>query len=250
MTASPRPVTLVTGGGRGIGAAIARRLAAEGHDLVLNYRARAQEAEATAAACRAAGASVHMVQADLADLTQAARLVPAAIAEFGQLDHLINNAGVTGRVGPFEQVDLEHTEFMFRLNAFAPILLSQHLVGHLRESGRPGSIVNISSIVAGNGAPNRYIPYAMSKAALNTLTVGLSKEAGPDGIRVNTVTPGTIRTEIHADACVPDAPEERAKDFPLQRAGEPEEVAAAVAYLVSEDAAYVTGTEIRVTGGG
>lgn len=246
-----RQVTIITGASRGIGAAIAERLAADGHDLVLTYRERRDEADAIARRCAASGARVLLLQVDLADLAATATVVPAAIAEFGRVTGLVNNAGITGRIGGFLDAALDESEVLFRVNVLAPIALTRAAISHMAtdRGGLGGSIVNISSGAARSGAPNTYIPYAMSKAALNALTTGASKEFGPVGVRVNTVSPGTTHTEIHAAAGRPNAPEERAPNIPMRRAGEPHEIAGAVAYLFSADASYTSGADIRVAGG-
>jgi NAD(P)-dependent dehydrogenase (short-subunit alcohol dehydrogenase family) len=247
----PRPVTIITGGGRGIGAAIAERLAADGHDLVLTYRERADEAERVADGCRAAGARVELVQVDLADLDAAADLVPEAVRRFGRVTGLVNNAGITGRIGPFLDVSIEEADLVFRVNVLAPMVLCRSAIAHMAtdQGGAGGAIVNISSGAATHGAPDTYIPYAASKAAVNIMSVGLAKEFGPAGVRVNTVSPGTTRTEIHAAAGRPNAPDERAAGIPMRRPGEPHEIAGAVAWLLSPDASYTTGADIRVSGG-
>lgn len=246
-----RPVTIITGASRGIGAAIAERLAADGHDLVLTFRERRDEADAVARRCEAAGAKVLLLQVDLDDLDAAATVLPTAIAEFGRVTGLVNNAGITGLIGGFLDAGLAESEQLFRVNVLAPIVLTQAAIAHMAtdRGGDGGCIVNISSGAARSGAPNTYIPYAMSKAALNALTTGASKEFGPVGVRVNTVSPGTTHTEIHAAAGRPNAPEERAPNIPMRRAGEPHEIAGAVAYLFSPDAAYTSGADIRVAGG-
>jgi len=246
-----RPVTIITGASRGIGAAIAERLAADGHDLVLTFRERRDEADAIARRCAASGARVLLLQIDLADLEAAATVVPSAVAEFGRVTGLVNNAGITGRIGGFLDARIEESDELFRVNVLAPIVLTRAAIAHMAtdRGGVGGSIVNISSGAARSGAPNTYIPYAMSKAALNALTTGASKEFGPVGVRVNTVSPGTTHTEIHAAAGRPNAPEERAPNIPMRRAGEPHEIAGAVAYLFSADASYTSGADIRVAGG-
>lgn len=253
MTDAPgtRPTTLVTGGSRGIGAAIAERLAAAGHDLVLTYRARRREGETVAEECRALGARAELLQVDLADLDQVARVVPDAIERLGGLTGLVNNAGITGRISGFLDAPIEESELVFRVNVLAPIVLTRAAIAHMstERGGSGGAIVNISSGSATNGAPNTYVPYAMSKAALNILTLGTAREFAGEGIRVNTVSPGTTFTEIHAAAGRPNAPEERASRIPMGRAGYPHEIAGAVAYLLSPDASYTTGTDIRVAGG-
>jgi NAD(P)-dependent dehydrogenase (short-subunit alcohol dehydrogenase family) len=249
--ASSRPVTIITGGSRGIGAAVAERLAADGHDLVLTYRERVADAATVARACEASGARVMLLRIDLADLEQAATVVPTAIAEFGAVTGLVNNAGITGRIGGFLDGSLEESELVFRINVLAPIVLTRAAIAHMAtdRGGAGGCIVNISSGAATTGAPNTYIPYAMSKAAINALTTGASKEFGPVGVRVNTVSPGTTRTEIHAAAGRPNAPDERAPNIPMRRPGEVHEIAGAVAYLFSPDASYTSGADIRVAGG-
>jgi NAD(P)-dependent dehydrogenase (short-subunit alcohol dehydrogenase family) len=249
--ATARPVTIVTGGGRGIGAAISERLAADGHDLFLTWRERREDAEAVAERCRAAGARVVLHRVDLADLDAVAAVVPAAVDAFGQVRGLVNNAGITGRIGPFLDAPIEESELVFRINVLATIVLCRAAIAHMStdRGGAGGSIVNISSGAATTGSPDTYIPYAASKAAVNVLTMGLAKEFGTAGVRVNTVSPGTTHTEIHAAAGRPDAPRERAGRFPMRRAGEPHEIAGAVAYLLSNDASYTSGADIRITGG-
>ncbi|MDQ0575338.1 SDR family NAD(P)-dependent oxidoreductase [Agromyces albus] len=249
--ASSRPVTIITGASRGIGAAIAERLAADGHDLVLTFRDRVADADEVARLCEASGARVFFLQVDLADLDVAATVVPTAIDEFGTITGLVNNAGITGRIGGFLDASIEESELLFRVNVLAPIVLTRAAIAHMAtdRGGAGGSIVNISSGAATTGSPNTYIPYSMSKAALNALTTGTAKEFGPVGVRVNTVSPGTTRTEIHAAAGRPNAPEERAPRIPMRRPGEPHEIAGAVAYLFSPDASYTSGADIRVAGG-
>jgi NAD(P)-dependent dehydrogenase (short-subunit alcohol dehydrogenase family) len=246
-----RPTTLVTGGSRGIGAAIAERLAERGHDLVLTFRDRRDDADRVAATCRAQGARVELLQVDLADLEAAAEVVPDAIGLVGRLTGLVNNAGITGRITGFLDAPIEESELVFRVNVLAPIVLSRAAIAHMSTArgGAGGAIVNISSGAATNSAAHTYVPYAMSKAALNILTLGTAREFAADGVRVNSVSPGTTFTEIHAAAGRPNAPEERAGRIPMGRAGHPHEIAGAVAYLLSDEASYTTGADIRIAGG-
>ena len=248
MSSTERPATLITGGSRGIGAAIARRLARDGHDLALTYRERREEADTVAAECRELGARVVLLQADLADLDRAASLVADAVAGLGRLTGLVNNAGITGRIGPFLETTTEESELVFRINVLAPLVITRLAIAHLREHGG-GSIVNISSGAATTGAARTYIPYAMSKAALNLLTVGAAREFAAEGVRVNTVSPGTTFTEIHAAAGRPPAPSAVPVPAPRGRAAYPDEIVGAVAYLLSDDASYTNGADIRITGG-
>ena len=248
MSITERPATLITGGSRGIGAAIARRLARDGHDLALTYRARRDAAEQVADQCRLLGGQVVLLQADLADLARAEEIVGEASAGLGRLTGLVNNAGITGRIGPFLETTAAESELVFRVNVLAPLVITRAAIAELRAHGG-GAIVNISSGAATTGAPNTYIPYAMSKAALNLLSIGAAKEFAADGVRVNTVSPGTTFTEIHADAGRPNAPQERAPGLAMGRAAYPEEIAGAVAYLLSDDASYTNGADIKITGG-
>ncbi|WP_127793408.1 SDR family NAD(P)-dependent oxidoreductase [Agromyces sp. LHK192] len=250
-TPAARPITLITGASRGIGRAIAERLAADGHDLALTYRERRDAAEEVADACRALGARVELFEVDFADLEAADRLVPEVVAALGAMTGLVNNAGITGRIGGFLDAPIEESELVFRINVLAPIVVTRAAIAHMSTDlgGSGGAIVNISSGAATNGSPHTYVPYAMSKAALNILTLGTAREFAAAGVRVNTVSPGTTYTEIHAAAGRPNAPEERAPRIPMQRAGHPHEIAGAVAYLLSDDASYTTGTDIRVAGG-
>ncbi|MET0975401.1 MAG: SDR family oxidoreductase [Leifsonia sp.] len=250
-SAQRRPVTIITGGGRGIGRAIAERLAADGHDLAITYRERGADAEAVAEALRAGGSTVLVIPCDLGDAAATAGVIPAVIEHFGSFTGLVNNAGITGRIGGFLELDVEEARGVFAVNDLAPLILSQQAIAHFatNRGGSGGAIVNISSGAATTGAPETYIPYAMSKAALDILTVGLAKEFGPFGVRVNTVSPGTTHTEIHAAAGRPNAAAERAPRIPMRRAGHPDEIAGAVAFLLGPDATYISGANIRVAGG-
>jgi len=235
-------LTIVTGGGRGIGAAICRRLAADGHDIVFSYVSDAERAQETAAAVRAAGVHCVAVQADVAAAHDVDALFEAA-ASLGTVTGLVNNAGITGPVGKLVEVDVGEFERLFAVNVIG-VLLCCRRAAQVMAPG--GAIVNLSSGAATLGGPGEYVHYAASKGAVDTLTVGLSKELGADGIRVNAVAPGAIYTEIHLD---PARPDRIGAQTPLGRAGEPDEVAAAVAWLLSEDASYTTGAILRVAGG-
>ena len=235
-------LTIVTGGGRGIGAAICRRLAADGHDIVFSYVSDAERAQETAAAVRAAGVHCVAVQADVAAAHDVDALFEAA-ASLGAVTGLVNNAGITGPVGKLVEVDVGEFERLFAVNVIG-VLLCCRRAAQVMAPG--GAIVNLSSGAATLGGPGEYVHYAASKGAVDSLTVGLSKELGADGIRVNAVAPGAIYTEIHLD---PARPDRIGVQTPLGRAGEPDEVAAAVAWLLSEDASYTTGAILRVAGG-
>ncbi|GHH93172.1 SDR family NAD(P)-dependent oxidoreductase [Streptomyces capillispiralis] len=243
-----RPVTVVTGGSRGIGAAICRRLAAEGHDVVVDYVRDSAAAEAVAEEVRAAGARAVTVRADTSVEADVERLFDVAEREAGPVTGLVNNAAVTGPLGAFTEVDTDTLRRVVDVNLMGTLLCARRAAQLMTPRGE-GVIVNISSGAATLGSPGEYVHYAATKAAVDTLTLGLAKELGPDGIRVNAVAPGVIDTEMHAAMGAPDRARRIAGAVPLRRAGRAEEIAAAVAWLMSPDASYATGAVLRVAGG-
>ncbi|WPO69755.1 MULTISPECIES: SDR family oxidoreductase [unclassified Streptomyces] len=239
------PVTVVTGGSRGIGAAVSVRLAEDGHDVAIGYRSDEAAAEKAAAAVRAAGRRCVTVRVDTADETDVDRLFDTAAAELGPVTGLVNNAGVSGPVGPLAEADAEGMRRALEVNVLGYLLCARRAVRDLKANGG-GAVVNISSAAATLGSPGEYVHYAAAKGAVDTMTVGLAKEVAADGIRVNAVAPGVIWTEFHAD---PERPAKLAAGIPMGRSGRPEEIAAAVSWLLSDDASYATGTVLRVAGG-
>ncbi|MEU6218529.1 glucose 1-dehydrogenase [Streptomyces sp. NPDC047022] len=243
-----RPVTVVTGGSRGIGAATCLRLAADGHDVALVYVSDDESAERTAAAVRATGARCLTVKADTSDDIDVDRLFTTAADALGPLTGLVNNAGVTGRLGRLVDTDPAALRRVVEVNFLGTLLCSRRAAQEMSERGG-GAIVNVSSAAATLGSPGEYVHYAASKAAVDALTVGLAKELGPEGIRVNAVAPGVIDTGIHAAMGDADRPRRAAATIPLGRAGRAEEIAAAIAWLLSPESSYATGAVLRVAGG-
>jgi glucose 1-dehydrogenase len=246
-----RPVTVITGGGRGIGACITARLAGAGHDVVVNYRSDRDAAEQTAALARAAGVQAVAVCADVTDDADVERLFVEAERALGPVTGLVNNAGVTAHVGALADTPLEIVRQVIDANLLAVIVCARRAVQAMstRRGGLGGAIVNISSAAATLGSPNEYVHYAAAKAGVDAFTVGLAKEVAADGIRVNAVAPGTVRTGIHGDAGNAGRPDRVAGLAPLGRAGEPADIAHPVAWLLSDEASYVTGAILRVAGG-
>jgi NAD(P)-dependent dehydrogenase (short-subunit alcohol dehydrogenase family) len=244
------PLTIVTGGGRGIGAATALQLARAGHDLVVNYRRRSDDAERVVAAAERSGVRAVAVAADVAEPSDVDRLFAAA-AELGPVTGLVNSAGLTKHIGDLADTPVEIIREVLDVNLFGSILCARKAaqVMSTRRGGRGGAIVNISSAAGTTGSPHDYVQYAAAKAGIDILTLGLSKELAGDGIRVNAVAPGIVRTEIHADAGAPDRPDRAASRIPLGRPGEPEEIAPAVAFLLGPESSYTTGAVLRVAGG-
>ena len=240
-------VTIVTGGSGGIGAATCRRLAEAGHDVVVGYRSDGEGARKVAADVRSAGRRAVTVPVDTADAASVAALFDRAGAELGDVTGLVNNAGVGSRIGPFADLDEADLRRVVDVNLVGVLLCCREAARRMRAGG---SIVNVSSMAAVLGAPGEYVHYAASKAGVEAVTVGLSKELGPAGIRVNTVTPGIIDTGFHgAQSGAPDRAERLGPGAPLGRAGRADEVAAAIAWLLGPEASYVTGANLRVSGG-
>ena len=240
-----RGLLVVTGGGRGIGAAIARRAARDGWAVCVNYLRDAGAAESVAAEIAAAGGRAVAAPGDMAWEDEIRTLFDRAEAAFGPVRGLVNNAGITGRNGTLADLDAETLRRVVDVNLIGPILCAREAVRRFRAAGTTGAIVNLSSIAAQTGSPGEYVHYAATKGAIESFTLGLGRELAAEGIRVNAVAPGMVRTGIHA----PGRLERVTARIPAGRPGEPEEVAEAVAWLLSDAARYTTATVLKVAGG-
>lgn len=245
------PLILITGGSRGVGAATARLAAARGYDVAISYVANEPAALAVVADVQAAGRRALAVQADSADPEQVVQLFAAIDRTFGRIDVLVNNAGVLATQSRLEDLGHERMQRIFAVNAIGPMLCAQQAIKRMayRHNGAGGVVINVSSGAARLGSPNEYIDYAASKGALETFTIGLSKEVAREGIRVNCVRPGHIYTDMHASGGEPGRVDRVKDSIPMGRGGQPEEVAQAILWLAGAEASFVTGTFLDVTGG-
>lgn len=248
---SQSKIAIITGGGRGIGAAIARQAARENYDVCINYVSDVQRATTVVEACRKSGVRAIAVQADIGIADEVERLFETCDRELGTLSFLVNNAGIVGSATTLENLTDAALHRTFEVNVFGAIYCARAAIRRMSTAngGSGGVIVNLSSIAATLGSPGEYVHYAASKAAVDTLTVGLSKEVGPFGIRVNAVQAGTTATEIHEREGNADRPDIVARTAPLGRVAQPEDIAEAVMWLASERAGYATGSILRLSGG-
>jgi len=246
-----RRTAIVTGASRGIGRAIAQALADDGFEVAVNYLTRDLEARELVDKISAGGGAARAFRANVSDPAECARLVEGALAAFGRLDVLVNNAGISQTGVPIADLPAEDWERMLRINLSGPFYLIKAVLPHMRQR-RSGHIVNLSSNVT-QRFPATYGAYTVSKAGVDALTRVLAKEEGPSGIRVNAIAPGPIATDMFAQALAVMGPERAdafVKSIPLGRTGQPEEIASAVRFLVSEAASYLTGQVVYVNGGG
>ena len=244
-------VLIVTGGGRGIGAATARLGAARGYGVCVNYRTNAEAAAAVVAEIETAGGRAIAVQGDVAREEEVIRLFEAVDKELGPVTALVNNAGFAGPISRLDSSDSGIIRAVVEVNFLGTIWCAREAVRRMstRHGGAGGAIVNFTSGAATIGSPGEYIWYAAAKGAVNSFTLGLSKEVAGEGIRVNAVAPGFVKTQIHADSGMSDRIEKDAPKVPIGRAAEPEEIAEPVLWLLSEAASYTTGAILRVAGG-
>jgi NAD(P)-dependent dehydrogenase (short-subunit alcohol dehydrogenase family) len=242
---------LITGGSRGIGRAAALVAGARGWSVAINYASNRQAAEETAAAVRGAGGRAAIMQGDVASEAEIIAMFEAAERELGPLDGVVVNAGIVAPGMKLAEMSAERMRRIFEVNVLGAYLCAREAARRLPRSknGKGGAVVLISSVAARLGSPFEYVDYAGSKAALDALAIGLAKELGPEGVRVNAVRPGLIDTEIHASAGAPDRAARLAAAMPLGRAGTAEETGEAIVWLLSDAASYVTGAILDVAGG-
>lgn len=244
-------VALVTGASTGIGAAIARLLAEQDYAVAINYRSRAEEAQQIREGILACGGEAIVVAGDVSREDDVVRMFQTVDRELGRVDALVNNAGITAGFTRVEEVTAKQIEEVLSVNVTGTILCSREAIQRMstRHEGSGGAIVNISSLAARTGGAGEWVHYAASKGAVETFTRGLAREVAAEGIRVNAVSPGLIKTGIHAAAGEANRPARIAPSIPMQRAGTAGEVAEAVAWLLSDAASYVTGSILEVGGG-
>lgn len=244
-------ILIVTGGSRGIGAATAKLAAAQGYQVCVNYLTNQQAADAVVADIRSAGGTAVAMQADLAVEAEIVELFQRVDQKLGPVTALVNNAGILEQQSSLLGMDERRLQRVFVTNVVGPMLCAREAVKRMstKLGGKGGAIVNVSSAAARLGAAGEYIDYAASKGALDTFTIGLSKEVAEQGIRVNAVRPGFIYTDIHASGGEPDRVDRVKNSIPMKRGGQPEEVAQAILWLLSEQASYATGTFIDLAGG-
>jgi NAD(P)-dependent dehydrogenase (short-subunit alcohol dehydrogenase family) len=244
-------VAIITGASRGIGAATARLAAQAGYAVCLSYATNRDAAEAVAADVRKAGAKALVAHADVGIEADVVRMFEECDRALGRLDALVNNAGILEHHMRLEDMEAARLQRVMTTNVVGSFLCAREAVRRMstKRGGKGGAIVNVSSMAAKLGSPDEYIDYAASKGAIDTMTIGLSKEVATAGIRVNAVRPGPIHTDIHASGGEPDRIERVKKAVPMQRGGYPEEVARAILWLLSDEASYCTGALLDVSGG-
>ena len=244
-------IMLVTGASRGIGAETARLAAQAGYAVCINFHQSESEANELLDSLLASGATAIAVQADISDESDVSRLFEAIDSQLGRLTALVNNAGMLEQQSDFENISLNRLQRIFRTNVEGSFLCCQQAIRRMSTiyGGEGGSIVNLSSRAAVLGAPHEYVDYAASKGAVDAMTIGLSKELGEQGIRVNAVRPGLIYTDMHASGGEAGRVDRLKSGVPMQRGGLALEVARAIMWLISEDASYTTGSFVEVSGG-
>lgn len=251
MSEPSRGTIIITGASRGIGAATALMAADAGYGVCVNYRRNRKAADSVVRQIIDKDGRAIAVAADVSMEDDVRKLFDTAEEQLGSMTALVNNAAILETQTDFAGIDAARLERILKVNVVGCFLCAQEAVRRmsLANGGKGGGIVNVSSVAARTGAPHEYVDYAMSKGALDSMTAGLAREVAPLGIRVNTVRPGFIYTDVHADGGEPARVDRLSSGIPLQRGGEPEEVARAIIWLLSDEAAYAVGSVIDVTGG-
>ncbi|MGX8011220.1 SDR family oxidoreductase [Mesorhizobium sp. ORM8.1] len=246
-----KKVLLVTGGSRGIGAAICRQASRAGYRVAINYASNQVAAEALVAELKAGGGDAFAVKGDVGNEADVVAMFEAVDSAYGRLDAFVNNAGIVDARARVDEMSAARVERMMRINVVGSFLCAREAVKRMstRHGGKGGAIVNISSIAARLGGPGEYVDYAASKGAIDTFTIGLAREVAGEGVRVNAVSPGIIDTEIHASGGQPGRAERLRGIIPLQRPGKTEEIANAVLWLLSDEASYAVGANLELGGG-
>lgn len=241
-------VVIVTGAGRGIGAETAKLLASQGYAVCVNYLKNQRRANQVVEEIEQSGGIAFAYQADVSQEEQVQAMFRAVTEHFGEVTYLVNNAGILFTQSTLNEISVERFKNVLDSNVISCFVCCKTFINQLSEHSQ-GAIVNVSSAASRSGAPFEYVDYAASKGAMDSLTKGLSLELAARGIRVNGVRPGCIYTEMHADGGEPDRVDRLASQLPMQRGGTAQEVAEAIAWLLSDSASYVTGSFIELAGG-
>ena len=244
-------ILLITGASRGIGAATARLAATQGYRICINYHNQQTAAESVLHEIHQLGAEAIALKADIGDEAQVVQLFEQLDQRLGPVTALVNNAGILETQTSLEHINAARLQRILATNVIGSFICAREAVKRMSTAhgGQGGAIVNLSSAAAKTGAPNEYVDYAASKGAIDSMTIGLAKEVAEQGIRVNAVRPGFIYTEMHASGGEPDRVERVKRMVPMQRGGQPEEVARAILWLLSDEASYTTGSFVDVSGG-
>lgn len=240
---------LVTGGSRGIGAQTVILLAQQGYDVCFTYLKHIDAAQQVLDKVHNIGRRAWAIQIDAADLSASSNILSKIPNEASPLVGLVNNVGITSKISAFTEIDLQTMQHVFDVNVLGVFALTQTITKKWLQENQKGVIVNVSSVAAKTGSPGEYVHYAASKSAIETFTVGLGKELATKGIRVNCVSPGICLTEIHALSGEPDRAHRLAPRIPMGRAGDAKEIAQSIAWLISDQASYITATILPVSGG-
>ncbi|MGE0042811.1 MAG: SDR family oxidoreductase [Vicinamibacterales bacterium] len=248
---STSKVMIITGGGRGIGAATARLGAAAGYRVAVNYKGNHAAAGELVKDIAAAGGHAVAIAADIAREDEVVRLFEAVDRELGPVTALVNNAGILERQMRLDQMDAARLQRVFAVNVTGAFMCAREAVRRMSTAhgGHGGAIVNVSSVAARTGGAFEYVDYAASKAALDAMSFGLAMEVATEGIRVNSVRPGPVYTDIHASGGEPGRVERLKDKIPMKRGGQPEEIARAILWLLSDEASYTTGSILDAAGG-